>query len=213
MSNNDILDALQWRYAVKEYDTEKKISPAQFERLCETLRLTPSSFGLQPYTFIVVDNAALRAQLRTAGYGQPQITDASHLVVFTIPKVIDNAFIDRFIQLTAKVRGTSIESLSDYTGMIKGTINAMTAEARKEWATRQAYIALGILLAAAAMEGIDASPMEGFEPARFDEILGLSQLGLESKVIAALGFRKEGDHSASLPKIRLPKEQLFVSLS
>jgi nitroreductase / dihydropteridine reductase len=210
---NTFIDALQWRYATKAYDTTKKINPAQLERLFEALRLAPSSFGLQPYVFISVENIDLRSQLREAGYDQPQITDASHLIVFAVPNSIDDAFIDTFVQLTAKIRNVSVESLTEYGHMMKGTINAMTPENRKEWATRQAYIALGILLCAAANENIDATPMEGFNPAAFDKILDLEVRGLESKAIVALGYRSEGDAFAKLQKVRRSKEELIITIA
>lgn len=210
---NTFIETLQWRYATKAYDATKKIIPAQLERLFEALRLAPSSFGLQPYTFISVENTDLRSRLREAGYGQPQITDASHIIVFAVPKTIDDAFVDAFVELTATTRNAPVESLAEYAQMMKGAINAMTPENRKEWAARQAYIALGVLLCAAANENIDATPMEGFNTAAFDSILDLETRGLESKAIVALGYRSENDAFAKLPKVRRSKDELIVTIA
>lgn len=207
-----LIDALKWRYATKVFDSHKKLSAAQLDALLEALHLCPSSFGLQPWQFIVVSNPQVRAQLRTASFDQPQITDASHLIIFAAQKDITDEVIDRYLQSIVDIRGVNIESLQSRSTMIKEWTNAKTLQERKEWATRQVYIALGILLAAAALEGIDACPMEMFDQKKFDEILGLGALNLESRVIAAVGFRSASDAYAQAKKVRFPKDQVIVEI-
>jgi nitroreductase/dihydropteridine reductase len=160
----------------------------------------------------VVTNPEIRAKLRDAGYGQPKITDASHLIVLAIRKNIDDAFVDTYVALTAETRGVTVESLKGFGDMMKGVVIAKPPEARNEWSARQVYLALGVLLAAAASEGIDAGPMEGFDPKKFDEILGLEALGLETKVIVALGHRASTDAMARAAKVRFPKEEVVMEV-
>lgn len=212
----NITEALQWRYATKKFDATKKLTATQLDVLLEALALSPSSYGLQPWKFIIVTNNDVRTKLRAAAWGQPQITDASHLIVFAAKNNLSDDSVDEYIQSRIDTHGTEVKEVNDYRNAIKGMMQDMLAKLspkeRTEWAARQVYIALGILLSAAAMEGIDACPMEGFDPKQFDEILGLEKLGLESKVIATLGFRSESDSSAQLPKTRFPKEKLFIEV-
>ncbi len=203
----NILDALQWRYATKKFDPEKKLTDGQRHMLEEALRLSPSSFGLQPWKFIVVSDPEIRAKLREAAWDQPQITDASHLFVLAVKKNIDAAAVNAFVTSTAQIRNVAPETLS---GLSDKSIGARTPDNAREWASRQVYIALGILLAAAAGEGIDACPMEGFDPKRFDAILGLEALGVESRVLAAVGFRASDDPAAKIVKSRFAKDEVIV---
>jgi nitroreductase len=207
-----IIDALQWRYATQLFDPQKKLTPAQLTTLTEAMRLSASSFGLQPWKFIVVTNPAIRTKLREAAYNQPKVTDASHFIVLAVQKNVDAAFVDKYIASTAKIRGLKVADLKGLEGVLKGSIASRTPEAAKEWASRQVYIALGTLLAAAAVEGIDAGPMEGFDPKKFDEILELNALGLESRVAAAVGFRSEGDTASKLIKSRFSREEVIIEV-
>lgn len=209
---NNIIDSLKWRYAVQVFDSQKKLSQAQLDTLLEAARLAPSSFGIQPWKFIVVTNPAIRAELRKAAWDQPKVTDASHLVVFAVRKNVDAALVDKYIASTAQIRGLKVEALKGYEDMIKGSIAGRTSEQAKEWGTRQLYIAFGTLLTAAAVEGIDAGPMEGFDPKKFDEILGLEALGLESRIAVAVGFRSPDDKAAQYPKSRFSKEEVVVEV-
>jgi len=209
---HDIISALNWRYATKKFDAAKKLNSVQLDMLQEALRLAPSSFGLPVWKAVIVENPDVRTALRSAGYGQPQITDASHLLVLAVKKNINDALVDEFIALTAKTRGVSLDSLRDYSTMIKGSIKGKSSEELRDWAARQAYIALGVLLLAAAANGIDAGPMEGFDPKQFDEILELDKFGLESKVIVALGFRSADDAFAAAKKVRPEKGELFITV-
>lgn len=202
-------EALQWRYATQEFDPEKKLSADQLQVLKDALRFAPSSLGLQPWHFIVVENPEVREKLRSAGYNQPKITEASHLIVLAAEKNVDEALKEKFLNNIVEQGGGSREDLAGLEGMVNGAIQGRSLEAREEWVARQVYIALGMLLMAAAVEGIDAGPMEGFDPAKYDEILGLTEKGLSTKVIVAVGFRKETDPAAARQKIRYPETTVF----
>jgi nitroreductase/dihydropteridine reductase len=207
-----IIDKLKWRYATKKFDTNKKLSSEQLDLLLDAIQLAPSSIGLQHYKVLVIQNPEVRAKLREAAYGQPQITDASHLIVFAAEANMDEEYGKNFINLIAETRGVARESLAGLEGMVLGAISGRTPEQRVLWAQKQAYIALGVLVAAAADQGIDAGPMEGFDPAKFNEILGLEEKGLTATVIAAVGFRADDDHFSKLAKVRRPKTELFIHI-
>jgi len=212
-SREQLVGQLNWRYATKAFDPQKKIEPADWAALEEALRLSPSSIGLQLWKFIVVDDPAVREKLRAAGYAQPQITDAAKLVVFAVKTDITEADIDAHLEEIAKVRGVSLESLAPLRGMaMASVIQAMDAEARVAWAKRQVYIALGTFLTSAALLGIDACPMEGFSPPDFDSILGLPEKGLASVVIATAGQRAADDKYAGLAKVRFPLDRVLVRI-
>ena len=211
ITSEQLLDRLNWRYATKQFDPNRKISVREWATLEDALLLTPSSGGLQPWKFIVVTDPAVRAKLSPASYGQPQITNASHLVVFAAKKNFNESDVNAFINHTAATRGVSVESLAPYRDMlVGGIVKSMDDAARNAWARNQAYIALGNLLTSAALLGIDACPMEGFDRAQYDEILGLNKQGFASAVIAALGYRAASDQYATAPKVRFPKEQVFA---
>ena len=213
IDSQQLLDRLNWRYATKQFDPNRKISAQDWAVLEDALLLTPSSGGLQPWKFIVVTDPVVRAKLLPASYGQAQITDASHLVVFAAKKNFSEADVDAFINYTASARGVPVESLAQYRGMlVGGIVQAMDEPARDAWARNQAYIALGNFLTSAALLGIDACPMEGFDRAQYDEILGLSAKGLASAVIATVGYRASTDKYANAPKVRFPKEQVFARI-
>ena len=205
-----IIDALNWRYATKAYDTTKKLSDEQVATLIEAIRLTPSSYGLPVYKVIHVKDAETREKLKAAAWGQSQITDASDLFVFAVNTDLSETSVDEYAKLIAETRNVPVESLTDYMGMIKGTVNSLSDEHKAAWATRQAYIALGVLLTAAALHEIDSTPMEGFTAAKFDEILGLKEHNLASVVVCALGYRSEDDAYAKLAKVRVAKETLVI---
>lgn len=210
IEGTQLIGQLNWRYATKQFDATRKISAADWETLETALVLSPSSAGLQPWKFLVVDNPEVRAKLREASYGQPQITDASQLVVFTARTDMTEADVDKHINHTAKVRGVPAESLAQFRGMILGGIvNAMPQPARAGWAARQAYIAVGTLLTSAALIGIDACPMEGINPAQYDEILGLKDKGYTTLAVVTLGYRSASDAYASLPKVRFDRAEVI----
>ena len=204
-----LIDQLNWRYATKQYDRTRKISVADWATLEEALVLSPSSLGLQPWAFLVVDDPAVRAELMLASYGQPQIVDASHLVVFATKPNLTDADIDAHVRRTAEVRGLTFESLAGLRTMAsRSIVHGMSDAERRVWAGNQTYIALGNLITSAALLGIDATPMEGFERSRYDDILGLTPRGLTASVVAALGYRADGDKYATTPKVRFAREQV-----
>ena len=207
---SSIINALNWRYAAKAYDTDKKLSEDQVNTLIESIRLSPSSFGLQPYKVIHVKDPETREKLKAAAWGQGQITDASEFLVFAVSTNYGEKDVDAFIQQTATTRNMSVETLVEYASMIKGSVASRTPEQLITWHTNQAYIALGVLLTAAAIENIDASPMEGFDAKQFDEILGLAALNLKSVVVVALGYRSSDDNFAGLAKVRVSKDNLVI---
>lgn len=206
------IEALNWRYATKQFDATKKLSAEQLNVLTEALRLSASSYGLQPWKFIVVSNPALRQQLRSAAFNQAQITDASHLIVLAVRKTVDAAYVHSYVEHIAKTRDVSLESLAEYQARMVGLLQGKTTQMILDWATSQVYLALGTLLTVAAVEQIDACPMEGFDSAKFDTILGLDALGVQSAVVVTVGFRSASDSFAQATKVRWPKEQVIVTI-
>ncbi|MBI4662493.1 MAG: NAD(P)H-dependent oxidoreductase [Verrucomicrobia bacterium] len=209
--NDTLLNQLRWRYATKQFDPARKVSAADWKTLEETLVLTPSSFGLQPWRFIVVTDPARKEKLVPASWGQRQVADASHVVVFAIKKNLGSADVDRYLARIAEVRGVEVSSLNGFREVLTGFL-AQPADAfdANEWASRQVYIALGNFLTSAALLGIDTCPMEGIEPARYDEILGLAEQGYQTVVVAAAGYRATEDPYAALPKVRFASEEVIT---
>lgn len=202
-SSQQLLDALQWRYATKAFDANKKIPADTWAALEKALVLTPTSYGLQPYQFLVVQDPAKRAALLPNSWGQKQVVDCSHFVVFTARTEMTEADVDRLIQLSSKVRGIPAESLAAYRGMMLGDIvNGPRGKNAHEWAARQSYIALGNLMTAAALLNVDTCPMEGINPVEYDNILNLNGTGYKTVVALALGYRAESDKYATMAKIR-----------
>jgi nitroreductase len=212
-SPEQLISQLNWRYATKQFDPKRKISDRDWAALEEALRLTPSSFGLQPWAFIVVKDPAVRAKLLPASWGQSQIVDASHLVVLASRTNLGESDLDAHLKRIAEVRNVAVEKLAEYRAMMAGSLmQGMDSSGRSAWARNQVYIALGNLLAAAAALGIDACPMEGIDRAQYDAILGLPQKGLASAVAATLGCRSPADKYAAALKVRFPKEKVFIEI-
>jgi len=209
MTPAKLLESLQFRYATKKFDAGQKIPAEIWSVLEQSLVLTPSSFGLQPWKFLVIDDPALRAELRTKSWGQSQITDASHLVVFTTRTDMTEADVDRFMTSLASIQERDPQSLSGYRNVISGFAAAMTPEARHAWNMRQTYIALGQFMTAAAVLGIDTCPLEGLEPAGYDAVLGLAGSGYATSVACAVGYRSADDKYATTPKARFPLEEII----
>jgi nitroreductase len=208
-----LLDALNWRYATKQFDPSKKIDEATWQVLEEALVLTPSSYGLQPWLFFVIKTPELRARLRPHSWNQPQITDASHLVVFAIPDKIDVPFMDKYLDRIAEVRGVGLDSLAFYRDMmLKDVITGPRSAWSKEWASRQVYIALGNFMTAAAIVGVDTCPLEGIAPLEYDSILDLTAKGFHTVVACAAGYRSADDKYASSPKVRFEMSDVIQHL-
>lgn len=207
----DLLDSLRWRYATKKFDPARKIPAEQWAALEQALVLTPSSYGLQPWKFMVVTDPALKAKLRPASWNQAQIEDCSHLVVFLAKKDITEADLDRFIARTAEVRSATPESLTAYKGYMMGDlVNGPRHAIIGEWAARQVYIALGNFMTCAALLGIDTCPMEGLEPAKYDQILGLEEGAYRTLAACPAGYRAQDDKYASLPKVRFAPQDVLA---
>ena len=202
-------DNLRWRYATKKFDPTKKLSKEQLEELVESLQLTASSFGLQTYKFLVLTDPALRAKMREHSWGQPQVTDASHLIAICTYRSIDASYVDHYIEAIAKTRGVTVESLKGFRDTMVGFLKARSPEEVAQWMRRQAYISIGFLLSAAAQQHIDACPMEGFEPQKIDADLGLAKENLTIVALCSVGFRAADDASASDKKVRFSQEELF----
>jgi len=205
--------ALHWRYATKVFDPHRRIPDETWTLLEDALVLSPSSFGLQPYRFIVVKDPATRAAMVSHAWNQKQIVEASHLVVFAARTGVTEAEIDKFLAHTATVRSMKVDALAGYRAMMTGMLLSEPFKPQAiHWAAHQAYIALGNLLTTAALLHVDACPIEGFAPAEFDQILGLTPQGLTAVVCAALGYRHPSDKHSSLVKVRFPKSDLIQTV-
>jgi nitroreductase len=208
-----VLQQLQWRYATKKFDPTKIIPDEIWTTLEQSLVLAPSSFGLQPWQFFVVRNPEIRAKLVEHSWGQKQVVEASHLVVLAIKKDIGDADVDRFIARTSEVQGTPIENLQGFANVIKGfMVKPPYPLNMDEWCIRQVYLALGEFMTCAAMLGIDTCPMEGFVPAKYDEVLGLPERGYQAVVVCPAGYRAEDDKQATRPKVRYTTSEVVSYL-
>jgi nitroreductase len=210
LSPSDLLEQLNWRYATKQFDPNKPIASDVWKALEDSLVLTPSSYGLQPWKFIIVTDPATKAELKPLSWNQGQITDCSHLVVFTIKKNLTAADVDRFIESTATARDVPVESLAGYRNMIvSDVVQGPRSLNVNEWATRQAYIALGNFMTSAAVLGVDTCPLEGIEPAGYDKVLKLADQGFATVVACAAGYRSAEDKYAELAKVRYSNAEML----
>ncbi|WP_298392608.1 NAD(P)H-dependent oxidoreductase [Flavobacterium sp.] len=201
-----------WRYATKKFDATKKVSAEDLATLQEAIKLTASSYGLQPYKVIIVENSDLRAQLQPVSWGQSQIVDASYLFVFANNVNFGEADIDNYFANVVATRNLAMEDLQGYADFMKSKVLTLPEHTKNSWTAKQTYLALGNLLNAAADLKIDVTPIEGFEPEKYNEILGLDKLGLNATVVAAIGYRHEEDATQHYPKVRKSNEDLFVTL-
>ncbi|MCX6877580.1 MAG: NAD(P)H-dependent oxidoreductase [Verrucomicrobia bacterium] len=204
-----VIGALQWRYATKIFDARKKIPPEVLDCLWDALVLSPSSFGMQPWKFIVVADPALREALQPESWNQAQVTEASHFVVLAARETLTAADVDDWIARLSEVRGVTPASLADYRAKMTGFIDGMDGAQKLAWTSRQAYLALGQLMTCAALLGVDACPMEGFSPPAYDAALGLSGTGFRAVVACALGYRSAEDKYALVPKSRYPRQRVM----
>lgn len=206
-------DYLNWRYATKKFDPFKKISKQDLVELLEVLRMAPSSYGLQPWKFIVIENQELRQQLRKHAWNQPQVTDCSALIVLCSLKEMDENYIKNFVAQIAQARGVTLESLAAYEQMMVDFLKGRSAQDNSYWMKNQVFIALGMLLCACAFKKIDACPMEGFDAKAFDKVLGLDAQGIESVVLCPVGYRAADDKYAALKKVRFQENEVFIKLN
>ena len=209
----NLTEILKWRYATKRMNGQK-VPADKLERILEAIRLSASSFGLQPYTILVIENTELRKKIQAVAYNQPQITEASHLLVFAGWTHVSEGQVDEFMNSISKERGMPTEALSGYKNSILGSVRTRTEEGVHNWTARQAYIALGTALIAAASEKVDATPMEGFNPVELDKLLDLGKKNLHSLALLTLGYRDEAtDPIAKAKKVRRENSKLFERIA
>jgi nitroreductase len=213
LTSEELINTLEWRYATKKFDTTKKIDEKTWSALEQALILTPSSYGLQPWKFFIVQDMSTREKLKAASWGQSQVTDCSHHVVFVIKEKMDETHIEKFIEQTAKVRNQDISTLEGYKKMMIGDlVKGARSAVITEWAARQAYIALGNFMTAAAVLGVDACPFEGIDPLKYDEILGLKDSGWKTVCACPAGYRSNDDKYAEAKKVRFDINDLIVHI-
>ncbi|MCM4164105.1 MULTISPECIES: NAD(P)H-dependent oxidoreductase [unclassified Arenibacter] len=207
---NSYIDNLNWRYATKKFDTSKKVSQKDLEYLLEATALSASSYGLQPYKILVVEDSVLRSTLQPAAWGQSQITEASHLIVLANQATFGEELVDDYLENVSATRGIPSNDLQGYADFMKSKLMPLSESAKATWTSRQTYIALGNLLSAAADLKIDTCPMEGFDNAQFNEILGLKEKGLNTAVLVAIGYRSREDETQHYKKVRKKKKNLIT---
>ncbi len=209
MTNEELIEKLNWRYAVKRFDATRKISDADWKTLEDALILSPSSYGLQPWKFYVVTDENTKKELLPHAWNQPQIVEASHLIVIAAKQNANPSDIEKYVNRIIEVRGTKREDLEILNGMMLNSQKmAIESGFINEWSARQCFIALGNLMTSAALLEIDACPMEGFIPTEFDRVLGIKEEGFASVVVCAVGYRSSEDWLAKLPKVRYENSEL-----
>lgn len=209
---SSFLSALKWRYAVKAFDPKKKLAASDLNGLLEAARLSPSSLGLQPFKIVVVENKAARKLIFEKACNQPKVVESPCLLVFCTYQKYDRAFVDRFIDRFAAARRMSEEKVANLRKARRAFIAETPFKELDEWAGQQAFLALGTLLSAAAVSGIDACPMGGFKPAELDKVLNLKKHNLRSRVLCTIGYRSPADIEAKQPKVRRPLDELIVRI-
>ena len=209
-----LLAQLRWRYAVKKFDPSRRIPEATWAAIEQAAILAPSSYGIQPWKFVVITDPAVKATLPGASWGQAQPRDCSHMVVIAARTGIGKGDIDRYIARIAQVRGMPVDhpDLVTFAGEMMGTVNSLSREAADVWCARQCYIALGFLLSACAALGVDACPMEGIQHAEYDRLLGLEGTGYRAAVGAAVGYRAADDWLAPMAKVRFEASDVVVRM-
>ena len=204
-----LVKSFEWRYATKKYNTAKKIDPAVLEELTETVRLAPSSFGLQPYKFLLIEDKAKLEEISRAAHGQPQITTGAHVMVLAVETDIDEKTVSNYIDKAAVARQTERKNLEPREQFVNTVLSKLDYNQRIVWAEKQAFLAVGVFVSAAAEAGIDASPMEGFDNNAVDAILGLKEKNLTSALLFVIGYRSDEDEFATIPKVRKSKTEIF----
>jgi nitroreductase len=210
MSN--FLDHQNWRYATKKFDSDKKISESDLNILKEAIRLSTSSYGLQPYKVLIIEDTEIRAQLKPVSWNQSQITDASHVIVFANYTTINEKDIDQYISKMCEIREIPLENLAGYGTFMKSKILGLTNAEQEVWTAKQAYLALGNLINAAAELKLDVTPMEGFEPEKYNQILDLTNQNLNAVLVATVGYRHEEDATQHAKKVRKTNDELFITI-
>ncbi|WP_029035893.1 NAD(P)H-dependent oxidoreductase [Salinimicrobium xinjiangense] len=204
--------ALKWRYATKKFDSQRILSAEKIEILKTAFNLTATSYGLQPLKLVVVKDKELQDQLMAASYNQKQIGTASHLLVICIERSVGKEFIEKHFKMVQDIRKTPEEILEPFRESLIEDFEDKPVDDIKIWATHQAYLVLGTLLTICAVEEIDSCPMEGFEPGKYNEILGLKNYNLEAVLALPVGYRAEDDFFAGLKKVRRPVEETVIEI-
>lgn len=212
MKREEILSDLDWRYATKGFNTEESIDEKDYQTIKEAIRLAPTSYGLQPFKIIEIESREIRTQLQTAGYGQKQIVSASKLIAIASLKCFNDQLIDRYVNLSMETRGLTEEEVSGYSNFMKGVFSQWTEEAKKSWSEKQAYLALGFGMLAAAELKIDTCALEGIDVQKVNQILQLEASDYHVSVLLALGKRAEEDQNQHLKKVRLDTSVLFETI-
>lgn len=208
----DVLEHMKWRYAVKKFDSEKKLSEEKIERLKEAFNLTATSYGLQPITLLVIQNQDLQDKLRLHSFDQQQVSQASHILVICIKNTIDDKYISRYFEQLKKVRKVSDEILEPFKNDLVANFSNKDVEEIRSWSTNQAYLALGNLLTVCAIEKIDSCPMEGFESEAYDKVLDLDSKGLTSVLVMPVGYRADDDMFADFKKVRKDLNESVIEI-
>lgn len=207
-----IVEDLNWRYAVKKYDPTKKLTDEQLNVIKESLRLVPTSYGLQPLKYLIIEDPELRSKLQVASYGQTQVKDASHLIVLCSYLDVYDDHVDTYMKNIVQIREVTLESTAQFGDYIKQVVSKLSQKEKEEWNSKQAYIALGQLMHTCATMRIDATPMEGFDSNRYNEILGLKEKNLKATLVCAIGYRSEEDAAQHRKKVRRMHEELFETI-
>jgi len=209
---DNTLEIRQWRYATKKFDASKKVSAQDLDTLLEATRLSASSYGLQPYHIYVISDQEIKEKLKPASWGQSQITDASHIIVFANSTDFDADLVDSYLENVSETRNIPQEGLKGYGDFMKSKLLDLPTESKAYWTTKQVYLAFGNAMQAAAELKIDTCPMEGFEPEKYNEVLGLNDKNQNAAVVLAIGYRSEEDETQHYAKVRKSKEELFTHL-
>lgn len=204
-----LIQSLKWRYATKKFDTTKSITAEDMQVILEAIQLTATSYGLQPYKVLNIANKEMRQQMQVASWGQAQVVDACDVLVFCAYTEITSDMVDNYVQRKATTQSIPLKNLTGYSAFMKSKIEEKSPEELIEWNARQIYIALGNLLAVCGELEIDACPMEGFEPEKYDEMLGLKEKGLTAVLVCPIGYRSAEDMTQHSPKVRKPLAELY----
>ncbi len=209
----DSIESLKWRYAVKKFDENRILPQEKIDLIKEAFNLTPSSYGLQPIKLLVIQNKELQQKLVEHSWNQPQVAQASHVLVLCIDTNLDEADVVTYFKRIKEIRNTPDEILNPFKEYLLGNLKDKTKEELQSWAKNQAYIAMGNLLTVCAIEKIDSCPMEGFTPDKYDEILNLKEKNLSAVLVLPVGYRAEDDYMKDLKKVRKPLEESILEIS
>lgn len=209
---SEIIQSMKWRYATKIFDSEKSLSEEQLHQILESIRLAPSSYGLQPMRVVVVKSPEVKKQLRQVAYNQRQFEECSHLLVFCTESFVTEEYVKSYLDVYSEVRDLDRERLISYENHVVEVLSSFDLQEVVNWKENQTYLSLGVGMSAAAMLGVDTCAIEGFEKHSFDEILNLEPLGLSSTVCLALGFRHASDHNQFSPKVRRSNQKFIISV-